>query len=105
MKNYRLLIAPTVERDLSDILFYMKSLGTYEPNIQNFLESIYNVFELIQTTPLIGTSLETKVDIPTNIRFFVVEKYIIFYELVDRTIKIYRIISEKQDYIASLGFM
>lgn len=103
MKNYKLHLSPQVERDLSELVFYMQELGTYIANVSKFLNRIYTAFEFLQTTPLLGQSLETKIDAPTGMRFYIVDHHIIFYEIVDDIIEVTRVISEKKDYIRILG--
>lgn len=104
MKNYKLNLSPQVERDLSEIVFYQQELGTHVSNIRKFLDKIYTAFEFLQTTPLLGQSLESKIDAPTNMRFYLVDRHIIFYEIIDDVIEVTRVISEKKDYIHILGF-
>lgn len=102
MKNYKLHLSPQIERDLSEIVFYMQELSTYESNISKFLDRIYSAFEFLQATPLLGQSLENKIDAPTGMRFYIVSQHVIFYEIVGDVIEITRIISEKKDYIRIL---
>ena len=103
MKNYKLHLSPQVERDLSEIVFYMQELGTYASNISKFLDRIYLAIDSLQTTPLLSQSLKTKIDVPTDIGFYIVEHHILFYDIVDDVIEVTRVISEKKDYIRVLG--
>lgn len=102
MARYELRVSSQVERDLREIKFYMKNLGMYESTIEGFFSNVYKTLELIAITPMIGTSLSTKVTVSTNIRFFVVKGYLIFYEISGREVNVYRIISERKDYIRIL---
>ena len=104
MKNYSLNISPQIENDLSEIVFYMKEIGSYETTVADFLDKIYTAFEFLKVTTLLGQTLTAKIDAPTNMRFYIVEQYIIFYEIVDEIIEITRIIPTKKDYIRILGF-
>lgn len=101
MKKYKLHLSPQVERDLSDIIFYMQQLGAYESTVLSFLDKVYSA---LQATPLLGHSLESKIAAPTNIRFYLVEQHIIFYEIADDVIEVTRILPEKKDYLRILGF-
>jgi len=103
MKNYKLHLSLQIERDLSEIIFYMQKLGTYESNISTFLDGIYAAFEFLQATPLMEQSLDSRVDVPTGMRFYVISQHIIFYEIVGDVIEVPRIIPEKKDYIRILG--
>ncbi|MGM0338343.1 hypothetical protein IGK47_001419 [Enterococcus sp. AZ007] len=47
MKNYKLYLSPQIERDLSEIVFYIRELGPYEANISKFFDGIYAAFEFL----------------------------------------------------------
>ncbi|GFK23743.1 hypothetical protein TEHAB4_16580 [Tetragenococcus halophilus] len=51
--------------------------------------------EQLQYYPLSGSALENKTEIPTKIRYLVVEDYLIFYEPLDEVINVYRILYTK----------
>lgn len=104
MKKYKLHLSPQIERDLSDIIFYMQQLGAYESTVQSFLDKFHTAFEFLQATPLLDQSLESKIATPTNILFYLVEQHIIFYEIADDVIEVTRILPEKKDYLRILGF-
>lgn len=98
-KKYQLLIAAQVERDLNEITFYLTKIGTYEKNVDSFLVHIFNDLEQLQIHPLSGVALNKKTLIPTNMRYLIIEDYLIFYEFDGQLIKVFRILSAKQDYI------
>lgn len=100
--QYKVLISPQVERDLNEIEWYMAGLGTYQSTIDKFIEHVYTLIEQLQIHPRSGTRLEKKTIVPTRIRFLVVEEYLIFYEINHDTVDIYRILSQKQDYVRIL---
>ncbi|MGX7182125.1 type II toxin-antitoxin system RelE/ParE family toxin [Enterococcus pallens] len=72
--------------------------------MKTLLNRIYATISSLTNTPLIGTSLQTRVHDHTAYRFIIVESYIIFYKLIKDTIYVDRILSEKQDYLKILGF-
>lgn len=103
MKKYKLHLSPQIERDLSEIIFYMQQLGVYESTVLSFLDKVYSAFEFLQSTPLLDRSLESKIAAQTNIRFYLVEQHIIFYEIIDDVIEVTRVLPEKKDYLRILG--
>lgn len=70
--------------------------------MEAFLDYLFTGMEQLQYYPLSGSALENKTEIPTKIRYLVVENYLIFYEPLDEGINVYRILSTKQDYIKIL---
>lgn len=102
-KKYKLTIAAQVERDLREVVLYKESLGTFQTNIDAFLEHLFTGIEQLQYYPLSGSALENKTIVPTEIRYLVIEDYLIFYKFTDDVISIYRVLSVKQDYIKTLG--
>lgn len=103
-KQFHLSIAAQVERDLDDILFYKSKLGAYQTTLDELLAGVYRGLSQLQLYPLSGSSLAEKVEVPTTIRYLLVaEEYLLFYEFDGKTIKVYRVLSYKQDYVGKLG--
>ncbi|MDN6640996.1 MAG: type II toxin-antitoxin system RelE/ParE family toxin [Tetragenococcus sp.] len=102
-KKYELSIAAQVERDLRETILYKSSLGTFQTNIDAFIDHLFTGIEQLQYYPLSGSALENKTSVPTEIRYLVIEDYLVFYEFIDEIVSIYRILSAKQDYIKILG--
>lgn len=104
MKKYKLHLSHQIERDLSDIIFYIQQLGAYDSTVLSFLDKVYSAFKFLQSTPLLDRSLESKIAVQTNMRFYLIEQHIIFYEIADDVIEVTRVLSEKKDYLRILGF-
>ena len=102
-RKYQLSIAAQVERDLNEITFYLTELGTYENTVDSLLKHIFDGLEQLQTHPLSGAPLDKKTSIPTNMRYLVIEDYLVFYEFDGQLIKVFRVLSAKKDYIRILG--
>ncbi|MEI4283436.1 type II toxin-antitoxin system RelE/ParE family toxin [Tetragenococcus halophilus] len=63
--------------------------------MKSVLDHLFNRVEQLQYYPLSGSALENKTEIPTKIRYLVVEDYLIFYEPLDEVINVYRILYTK----------
>ncbi|MFD2308667.1 type II toxin-antitoxin system RelE/ParE family toxin [Enterococcus termitis] len=96
---YSLSIAAQVERDLKEITFYLTELGMYQTNVDQLVNNIFDGLDQLQTHPLSGSPLANKTIIPTEIRYLIIDEYLIFYEVVERAVNVYRILSSKQDFI------
>lgn len=58
---------------------------------------------LLKDSPYMGTSLDSKSDgLETDIRFLVVSRHMIFYEVHDDMIEIIRVLDDRTDYLTHL---
>ena len=85
-------IAPLARVDLDEIWDY---IATDNPSAANrLLEELHQKFLLLGTQPLIG---QTRQELRENLRSFSVGKYVIYYELVDRRIRVLRVLHGSRD--------
>lgn len=88
----RYSIAPLARVDLDEIWDY---IATDNPSAANrLLEELHQKFLLLGTQPLIG---QTRQELRENLRSFSVGKYVIYYELVDRRIRVLRVLHGSRD--------
>ena len=65
--------------------------------------SILHAVSLLQENPAMEISLNAKFGIESSIRFFVVAKQLVFYEITDEdTLTILRVLDGRQDYLSIL---
>ena len=102
-KVYKIKISRQVERDLDDIELYMRGWGTYQENIDKFINYTYDRIESLATHPFLGESLSEKTVVPTSIRYLIVDDHLIFYDVIESEVRVYRIISQRRDYVRILG--
>ena len=70
---------------------------------RKLISSILHAVSLLQENPAMGISLEAKFGIESSIRFFVVAKQLIFYEITDQdTLTVLRVLDGRQDYLSIL---
>lgn len=100
--KYSLKIAPQVSRDLDEIELFMVGWGSYLSSIDRFLEHVYNRIEALKYYPFMGEKLSGKTMIPTEIRYLIVDEYLVFYEVSEGSIDVYRVLSQRQDYVQIL---
>lgn len=105
MQMYKLLIARQVERDLTEIELYVMKLGGYSSNITVFLEHVYDSIESLLIYPFLGIELNKQTLISTGLRYLVIDNYLIFYEVIGNEINVYRVLSQRTDYIQRLGLI
>ena len=67
------------------------------------LASILKAISLLEENPMMGVSMGAKFEIKTSIRFFIVAKHLVFYEISeDNMLSILRVLDGRQDYLAIL---
>ena len=70
---------------------------------QKLVASILKAISLLEENPMMGVSMGAKFEIKTSIRFFVVAKHLVFYEISeDNMLSILRVLDGQQDYLAIL---
>lgn len=70
--------------------------------IKKFTKEIRDTFERLAEFPNIGISLSNIIRLETEYRYIISKGYIIFYKYDSNNIYIYRIISDKRDYMKIL---
>ena len=97
----KIIYSPAALEDLQYIRDYILDLWGEKTAIKalnNILSSIRKLGEF----PALGIDLGKMIDVPTDYRYLYIEKNYVFYRLENNTVKIIRIISERQDYIGQL---
>lgn len=70
---------------------------------RKLVSSVLHAVSLLQENPAMGISLEAKFGIESSIRFFVVAKQLVFYEITDEdTLAVLRMLDGRQDYLSIL---
>ncbi len=85
-------IAPLARGDLDDIWDYIASDNASAAN--RLLDELHQTFLLLGAQPLIG---QTRQELRENLRSFSVGKYVIYYELVHRRIRVLRVLHGSRD--------
>ncbi len=88
----RYSIAPLARGDLDEIWDYIASDNAAAAN--RLLDELHQMFLLLGTQPLIG---QTRQELRENLRSFSVGKYVIYYERVDRQIRVLRVLHGSRD--------
>ena len=92
-------VSPAVLNDLKEIKSYIKNDLANPIAANNVVKRIIKDYSLLETTPLMGPSLSTKIHIETDFRFLVSGNYLIFYKVNENYVSIYRILYGRRDYL------
>ena len=103
MSKYDLLISEEFSTDFETILADKKEYGTYESNIAIFEEEITKRLVKLTISPKSGANLNARVKIETKIKYFVVDDYLLFFEIVSETdVEVIRLLPARTDWISKL---
>ncbi|MCL1990541.1 MAG: type II toxin-antitoxin system mRNA interferase toxin, RelE/StbE family [Defluviitaleaceae bacterium] len=103
MKKYELRIADDVGLDIDEIVERKKTFGTYQSNIEKFLEEIDLSYERLETSPTTGSNLSARVDFQTKKKYFVIQDYLMIYEIIDdKIVHVSRILPAKSNWQRTL---
>lgn len=105
MMSYIVNVARQVLRDVEEAVFYKRELGTYPENIEKFVINLDTlIYESLEESPLIGTSLSYRLDVSTNIRYLVEEDYILFYDVQDneKKVDVLRLLPAKSNWMNTI---
>ncbi len=74
-----------------------------DDNIANdLIDKITDSIKNLGQYPFLGADLGKMLEIPTEYRYFYIEKNYIFYYIEKETVKIVRVINERQDFLRIL---
>ncbi|MCL1990752.1 MAG: type II toxin-antitoxin system RelE/ParE family toxin [Defluviitaleaceae bacterium] len=99
MKEYNVKIADEVYSDIDDAVFYKENLGTYQTNIDAFLEAVRVEFRRLITSPKIGAKLSNRIPFETNMQYLLIDDYLLIYEIqADKDVNVYRLLPAKSNW-------
>jgi len=95
---HKLRINPIAKKDLLEIKAYiMEELENPDAAV-NVVTGIIDSYQKLKEFPQMGRKLSSKIGIPTDYRFIISGKYLVFYKNDDEFVSIYRILYGKRDY-------
>jgi plasmid stabilization system protein ParE len=96
----RVQISPSAYQDLKDIRRYISETLFNPIAAERTARNIIKSYSKLKYSPYMGTSLRSKVDFETPIRFIVSGNYLAFYVVNEKDdfVEIVRIIYGKRDY-------
>lgn len=90
-------------RDIEEKRNYIAETLKNRTAAQKLAASILRAVSLLADNPKMGTPLNSKFEVDTDLRFLIVAKQLVFYRIVrNEYISILRVIDGRQDYMAVL---
>lgn len=102
MSNYNVTVPEQVLRDMREAIFYKKELGTYQENLKKFQTELTEFMDILKTSPKIGSNLSVRIGIETNVKYRVIEDYILFYEILDSEVYVLRVLPAKSNWMNTI---
>lgn len=100
----KILWRPAAIEDVQSTLKYIKYNLKNPSAAKTLKDRIFNSAALLTENPYMGASLKAKFELDDDIhyRYIIVSKQIVFYEVLNDTIEIIRVLDGRTDYISVL---
>ena len=102
MSNYNVTVPEQVLRDMREAIFYKKELGTYQENLKKFQTELTEFMDILKTSPKIGSNLSVRIGIETNVKYKVIQDYIMFYEILGSEVYVLRVLPAKSNWMNNI---
>ena len=102
MSNYNVTVSEQVLRDMREAIFYKKELGTYQENLKKFQTELNEFMDILKTSPKIGSNLSVRIGIETNVKYKVIQDYIMFYEILGSEVYVLRVLPAKSNWMNNI---
>ena len=86
--------------DLLNIESYIISQFNNKQAAQKLKSTIVNAIALLKDNPYLGPKLSDRFNMDTSLRYLVVSKQLVFYNIKNDNIEIIRILDSRQDYLS-----
>ena len=89
--------------DLQQAQDYIANTLKNKPAAQKLVSSVLHDVSLLARNPRMGAALSSRFDVDSDLRFIVVSKQLVFYQIIDDDlISIVRILDGRRDYLSIL---
>ena len=99
----RIVYKRTALFDLQRTRDYITDTLKNKSAVQKLVTSVLHAVSLLSDHPIMGTALNSRYDVDSDIRFLVASKQLVFYQIIDDSlISVIRILDGQQDYMSIL---
>ena len=95
-------LAPDAVDDLTEINGYISLVLKNPEAADRIVNCILDEIERLSDSPELGVSFESKFGIHTDLRYLVVEKYIVIYRNTDEKVRVIHVFYGKRNYLKIL---
>ena len=98
----QIIYKKTAIDDLLNIESYIISQFNNKQAAQKLKSTLVNAIALLKDNPYLGPKLSDRFNMDTSLRYLVVSKQLVFYNIKNDNIEIIRILDSRQDYLSLL---
>ncbi|WP_398574995.1 type II toxin-antitoxin system RelE/ParE family toxin [Streptococcus agalactiae] len=84
-------------------LFFTKRVWEFiRENVVKFKKAVVSTIRKLVDSPKIGANLSARIDEETEIKYSVIDDYILFYEIEADTVKVLRLLPAKTNWVNTI---
>ena len=98
----KIIYKKTAIDDLLNTENYIISQSNNKQAAQKLKSTLVNTISLLKDNPYLGPKMSDRFHVDTSLRYLVISKQIVFYNIKNDNIEIIRILDSRQDYLSLL---
>lgn len=98
----QIIYKKTAIDDLLNTENYIISRFNNKQAAQKLKSTLVNTIVLLKGNPYLGPKMSDRFNVDTPLRYFVISKQLVFYNIKNDNIEIIRILDSRQDYLSLL---
>lgn len=98
----QIIYKKTAIDDLLNAENYIISRFNNKQAAQKLKSTLVNTIALLKDNPYLGPKMSDRFNVDTPLRYFVISKQLVFYNIKNDNIEIIRILDSRQDYLSLL---
>lgn len=98
----KLVYTPDAVQDIQEIKKYISVTLKNRQSANRIGKILSNGCKQLKEQPQLGMSLEARIGEPSDLRYLICEKWLVFYRIAGDTIQIVRIMDGRTDYVKLL---
>ena len=98
----RIIYKKTAIDDLLNTENYIISQSNNKQAAQKLKSTLVNTISLLKDNPYLGPKMSDRFHVDTSLRYLVISKQLVFYNIKNDNIEIIRILDSRQDYLSLL---
>ena len=93
---------PRIDNRRSLHIIYIISQSNNKQAAQKLKSTLVNTISLLKDNPYLGPKMSDRFHVDTSLRYLVISKQLVFYNIKNDNIEIIRILDSRQDYLSLL---
>lgn len=98
----KIIYKKTAIDDLLNTENYIISQSNNKQAAQKLKSTLVNTISLLKDNPYLGPKMSDRFHVDTSLRYLVISKQLVFYNIKNDNIEIVRILDSRQDYLSLL---